>query len=64
MNFWLSPSVKQHQNPSSGPPPVYQDLSMLHDWPVKEVTVNLPVRLKGNLKLILDKSLSLLGAKN
>ena len=27
---WLSPSVKQHQNPHSGPPAVYQDLSTCH----------------------------------
>ena len=34
--LWLSPSVKQRQNPFSGPPPVYQDLSTCHDWPVKK----------------------------
>ena len=31
----LSPSAKQRQNPCSGPPPVYKDLSTRHDWPVK-----------------------------
>ena len=36
MNFWLSPSAKQHRNPCSGLPPVHQDLSMWHDWPVEE----------------------------
>ena len=64
MNFWLSPSAKKRQNPCSQPPPVFQDLSTHHDWHVKKAIVNLPVRLKGNLKFILDKSLSLLGAKN
>ena len=64
MNFWLSPPVKQRQNPCSRPPPVYQDLSTCHDWPVEEVIVKLPLRLKGNLKFILDKSLSLLATKN
>ena len=29
---------------------VYQDLSMHHDWHVKNSIVNLPIRLKGNLK--------------
>ena len=64
MNFWLSPSAKKRQNPCSQPPPVFQDLSTHHDWRVKKAIVNLPVRLKGNLKFILDNSLSLLGAKN
>ena len=64
MNFWLSPSAKKRQNPCSWPPPVYQDLSTHNDWPVKKAIVNLPVRLKGNLKFILDKSFRLLGAKN
>ena len=31
-----SPSVKQHQNPCSGPSPVCQDLSTHLDWPVKK----------------------------
>ena len=64
MNFGLSPSAKKPQNPCSRPPPVFQDLSTHHDWRVNKAIVNLPVRLKGNLKFILDKSLSLLGAKN
>ena len=64
MNFWLSPSAKKRQNPCSRPLPVYQDLSTHNDWPVKKAIVNLPVRLKGNLKFILDKSFRLLGAKN
>ena len=29
----LSLSAKQFQNPRPGPPPVYQDLSVHHDWP-------------------------------
>ena len=50
--LWLSPSLKQHQNPFFGSSPVYQDLSMHYDWPVKKAMVNLPVRLQGNLKCI------------
>ena len=33
---WLGPSAKQRQNPCSRFPPVYQDLSTRHDWPVKK----------------------------
>ena len=55
MNFWLSSSAEQHQNPCSGSPPVYQYLSLHHNWPVNKAIVNMPVRLNGNLKLILDK---------
>ena len=32
-------------------PAVYQDLSLHHDWPVKNAIVGLPVRLKGNTKI-------------
>ena len=39
-NLWLSLSVKQHWNPCSRSPPVYQDLSMCHDWPVKKAIIN------------------------
>jgi len=60
----LSPSAKQCRNPCSTPPPVYQDLSMCRDWPVKKAIVDLPIRLKGNLKLISGNSLSPLGAQN
>ena len=38
--LWLSPSAKQCRNPCSGSPPVYQDLSMRHDWPVKKAIVD------------------------
>ena len=48
LNFRLSPAAKQHQSPCSGFPPVYQDLSRRHDWPVKKAVVDLPIRLKGN----------------
>ena len=47
-----------------GPPPVYQDLSACHDWPVKDALVYLPIRLKGNLKRTSGNSSSLLGAQN
>ena len=43
-------------------PPVYLDLSTCHDWPVKNVIVDLPSRLKGNLKCISGNLLSLLVA--
>ena len=52
------------KNPFPGPPPVYQDLSTRHDWPVKDALVYLPIRLKGNLKHTSGNSLSLLGAQN
>ena len=45
-------------------PPVYQDLSMYHDWPVKNAIVDLPVGLKGNTKSISGNLLRLLGAPN
>ena len=54
-------SVKQRRNPCSGPPPVYQDLSMRRDWPVKKAFVDLPIRMKGNSKPISGNSLSLWG---
>ena len=47
-----APSAKQRQNRCSGLPPLYQDLIARHGWPVKEVIVNLPIRLKGNPKCI------------
>ena len=34
IKLWLSPSVKLRQNPCFSPPPVYQDVSTRHDWPV------------------------------
>ena len=32
IKLWLSPSAKQRQNPCSGSPPVYHNLSTCHDW--------------------------------
>ena len=46
INFQLSPSAKQHQNPCYGPSPAYQDLRTCRDWPVKKAIVNLPVKLE------------------
>ena len=46
--LWLSPSVKERQNPWSGPPPVYKDLSTRHDWRVKKAIVDLLIRLNGS----------------
>ena len=64
MNFWLSPSVKQHRNPCSGPPPVYQDLSTRQDWPFKKAIVHFPIRLKGNLKRISINSVESVGVEH
>ena len=36
IKLWLTPSAKQRQNPCSGLPAVYPDLSTCHDWPVKK----------------------------
>ena len=42
---------------------MYQGFSARHNWPVKEATVDLPIRLKGNLKRPSGNSLSPLGAQ-
>ena len=31
-------------------PPMYQDLSTCHDWPVKQTIVDAPIRMKENLE--------------
>ena len=36
IKLWFTPSAKQCQNPCSGLPAVYPDLSMHHNWPVKK----------------------------
>ena len=36
--------MKQCPNPCSGLPPGYQDLSMRHDWSVKNAILVLPIR--------------------
>ena len=41
-----------------------QDLSTRHDWPVKKAIVDLPIRLKGNLKPISGNSLGPMGTEN
>ena len=43
---------------------MYQDLSTRHDWPAQKAIVDLPIRMKGNSKLISGNSLSPLGAQN
>ena len=45
-------------------PPVCPDLSRRHDWPVKKVIVDLPIKLKGDLKRTSGNSLSPFGAQN
>ena len=62
--LWLRPSVKHRRNPCSGSPPVYQDLSTCHDWPVKKAIVDLPIKLNGNLKRISSNLLRPLEAQN
>ena len=62
IKLWLRPSVKQRRNPCSRSSAVYQDLSTCHDWPVKKAIVDLPIRLKGNLKRISSNLLSSLEA--
>ena len=52
LNFWLSPSAKQHQNPCSRHSPVYYDLGTCYDLSVAKALVDLPIRLKGNSKCI------------
>ena len=59
----LSLSAKYPQNPCSWPLPVYQDLNVGHDLPVKNAIVNLPIKMKGNSKHT-SGNLSLLGAQN
>ena len=56
--------MKQRQNPCSGPPPVYLDLSTRHGWPVKNAIVDLPIILKGNSKRTSGNWLSPLDAQN
>ena len=62
--LWSSPSAKQRWNLCSGPPAVYQDLSTCHDWPVKNVIVDLPIKIKGNSKRFSCNSLSPLGVQD
>ena len=61
----LGLSARQSQNPSSGSPHMYQDLSNRHDWPVKKAIVDLPIRRKRNSECISGINLlCLLGAQN
>ena len=57
----LQNSEKQRRNPCSRSPAVYQDLTTLYDWCIKNAIVDLPIRLKGNAKRISGSSLSPLG---
>ena len=59
-----SPFAKYPQNPCSWPLPVYQDLNVCHDLPVKNAIVNLPIKMKGNSKHTSGNFLSPLGAQN
>ena len=44
-------------------PPVYQDLTTLHDWPVKNAIVCLPIKMKKNSNCTSSNSSSLLGPR-
>ena len=44
--------------------PVYQDVSMRHDWPVRNPIIYLSIKMKGNLKRTSGNSLMPLGAQN
>lgn len=57
--------AKHHQNTWFGYPPVYQDLSTHHDWPVKKSHCWFAkwIRLKRNLKRISGNSISPLGPR-
>lgn len=41
---------KQHLNPCAGHPPVYQDLSACHDWPVKQKQCQFASQVEGTCK--------------
>ena len=43
---------------------MYQDLSTCHDWPIKNVIADLPIKMKGNSKRSSCNSLSPLGVQN
>ena len=43
---------------------MYQDLIIHHDWPVEEAIVNLPIKMKGNLKHTSGNLMSLLRAQS
>ena len=64
LNFLLSPSCETAPKSMFWAPPVCLDLSRRHDWPVKKAVVDLPIRLKGDLKRTSGNSLSPFGAQN
>ena len=43
---------------------MYQDLSMHHDWSIKNSMVDLPIRLEGNLKHSFGNLLSFWAPQN
>ena len=65
--LWLTPSAKQRQNPCSGLPAVYPDLSTRHDWPVKKAFVLFVVianQVEGKFESTCGNSWSPLGVQN
>ena len=43
---------------------MYQDLTMRNGWRIKKSIVNLPIRMKGNLKCVASNFLSPMGSQN
>ena len=62
--LWLSLSVNYSRNPCSGPPAVYQDLSMHNDCFVKKAIIVFAIKMKGNSKCTSGNWLSPLRAQN
>ena len=62
--LWLSLSVNYSRNPCSGPPAVYQDLSMHNDCFVKKAIIIFAIKMKGNSKCTSGNWLSPLRAQN
>ena len=60
----IATSAKQRHIPCSGPPPVDQDLSTCHDWPVKKPLSIYQSGLTANPKRMSGNSSTPLGAQN
>ena len=65
LNFWLVRLQNNAEILVQGPhAALYQGLSAHHEWPVKNVIVDLPVSLKRDSKHIFGNSLSPLGPQS
>ena len=58
---WVACATDENHRNRLGPPLVYQDLRMRHDWLSKKAIVDLPIRMKGNLTRTSGNSLCPLG---